>query len=302
MFAHIVLNIPTDTCFTYEVPERFASLVKVGMQVLVPFGKRRMTGYVVEVTDGDNRAGVKEILDIFDREPLFSERDLAFYRWTADYYIYPLGKTLKSVLPGGIDIESSRWLRLSGNMTDLAQTTLSSGQREIVDTVARHPEGITIKKLQWDMQRMSIRDDLRKLIARGIITTEERLGTPKVRKKTTRIVSLTGNRDDGRPVTEKQATIMQLLRDHGDLPLLSLNERIAHASATVRRLETRGLVTVRVQEVFRNPGESIVLGARGKPEKLTDEQEAALGEIRKGLSSLLYTPYRLHGVTGSGKT
>ncbi|MBN2688737.1 MAG: DEAD/DEAH box helicase family protein, partial [Deltaproteobacteria bacterium] len=302
MFARIVLNIPSDTCFTYAVPEQFASRVTVGVRVLVPFGKRRITGYVVEVTGMGDREDIKDIIDVPDGDPLFSKRDLAFYRWTADYYMYPLGKTLKSILPGGINMESSRWLRMSGDRNAHEQIILSPGQREIVETVSLHPGGITIKKLQRKVKRIGVYEDIRKLTARGIITAEDRLGTPDVRKKTQNIISLTGKGDDRRPLTEKQRMIIRLLQDHGDLSLSSLNETIAHATAAVRRLEKREIVTVQPQEVFRNPGEVSFLGAHGKPEKLTDEQAAVLGKIKYGLSSRRYAPYLLHGVTGSGKT
>ncbi len=302
MFVRIALNIPSDKIFSYSVPDRFVPHVSIGVRVLVPFGKRRMTGYIVELTDAEDRDGLKDIIDILDSDPLFSEKDLSFYRWMSEYYIHPLGKTLKAILPGGIDIESSRWVSLSCENDRFEHAHLSSGQREIAETLARHPGGIGIKKLQQEVNRETIYDDIKKLTAQGLIATEDRLGKPDVKRKTEKIISLTENHRDNRRLTEKQRRIIEILQEQNTISLPSLNGRITDAAAAVRRLEKRGLVSVHSQEVYRNPGETGDLGTHGKPETLTDEQASTLSEIIHGLSSRRYAPYLLHGVTGSGKT
>ncbi len=302
MYVRIALNIPSDKIFSYSVPDRFISHIAVGMRVLVPFGKRMMTGYIVELTDEEDRGDIKDILDILDGEALFSERDLSFYRWMSGYYIHPLGKVLKSILPGGIDIESSRWICLSCESDRIERARLSPGQREIAEMLVRHPTGISIKKLQREIKKNNVYDDIKKLTALGLVTAEDRLRQPDVKRKTEQIIGLTVNQTEDRRLTEKQRTIIELLRKQGDTPLTSLNGLITHASATVRRLEKRGLVTVYSKEVYRNPHETYDIGSHGKPETLTDEQVTALRESTSGLLSRQYIPYLLHGVTGSGKT
>jgi primosomal protein N' (replication factor Y) len=82
MFVRVAIPIPSAKTFTYAVPEPFVPAVVVGKRVLVPFGKRRMTGFIIEITpEAACDQTIKEILDLPDPEPLFDRDDLAFYEW-----------------------------------------------------------------------------------------------------------------------------------------------------------------------------------------------------------------------------
>ena len=48
--AEVVFNLPLNDAFTYEIPLHFSGMVKKGMRVLVPFGRRRLTGYVIGIS------------------------------------------------------------------------------------------------------------------------------------------------------------------------------------------------------------------------------------------------------------
>lgn len=53
-YANIIVDIyqgKLDKTFQYRVPERLRSTIAVGMLVAVPFGSRKMQGYVIELTD-----------------------------------------------------------------------------------------------------------------------------------------------------------------------------------------------------------------------------------------------------------
>ena len=53
--ASVVFNLPLKEAFTYEIPVHFDGMVKKGMRVFVPFGRRRLTGYVVSVSDHNEK-------------------------------------------------------------------------------------------------------------------------------------------------------------------------------------------------------------------------------------------------------
>ena len=103
MFVRVAIPIPSAKSFTYAVPETFVPAAAVGKRVVVPFGRKRMTGWIIEIpAEAVCDQTVKEILDLPDPEPLFGSEDLAFYEWISRYYLYPLGKVLAEILPGGI--------------------------------------------------------------------------------------------------------------------------------------------------------------------------------------------------------
>ena len=54
-YANVVFNLPLKDEFTYEIPLHFNGMVKKGMRVLVPFGRRRLTGYVVSISNHNKK-------------------------------------------------------------------------------------------------------------------------------------------------------------------------------------------------------------------------------------------------------
>ena len=78
-----------------------------GTRVLVPFGKRLLPGYVVDLTSTPP-AG-KKILPlrrVFADEFSLSEKFLKFLDWMARYYLQPLGEVIKAALPAGMQLKN----------------------------------------------------------------------------------------------------------------------------------------------------------------------------------------------------
>ena len=96
----IAVSAPVREPFSYAVPEDLRSLVRIGSRVLVPFNRRRITGYVVEQISETPDLTLKEIEDILDPEPLFHPQMVPLFKWIADYYRHPLGMVIHSSLPG----------------------------------------------------------------------------------------------------------------------------------------------------------------------------------------------------------
>ena len=106
MFAELVFPLPFRNTFTYTVPEEFEELAKAGVRAVAPFGKRVLTGFIVNVTKRTEVKGeIKALSDILDDKPIFNQLDFKFYNWVADYYICSLGEALRLGVPYGLDIE-----------------------------------------------------------------------------------------------------------------------------------------------------------------------------------------------------
>ncbi|MCK5420546.1 MAG: primosomal protein N', partial [Deltaproteobacteria bacterium] len=109
-FIEVVVNLPLTKLFHYRVPEHLKSSVEVGKRVLVPLGKRKVTGYVVGVAQKPEVSEIKDVLDVLDDQPLFTLKLLSFYKWVSDYYFSPLGWVVKTALPGNLSMESRQVL------------------------------------------------------------------------------------------------------------------------------------------------------------------------------------------------
>ena len=301
MFINVAVGIPSTGLFTYRVPDGMEGRIAVGKRVLVPFGRRRVTGYIIESVSSTDVSPVKDIIDILDDIPLFNEEDLAFYRWTSEYYLYPLGKTLGVALPGGIDVTSNRWVRLSGERP-VSGDALSDAQQAIIETLDGYPQGLPARTLKKIMQRKNLLPDLCKLEALRHLIMEDRLGKAAVGRKQETIVTARSPLPEGLRLTEKQKNIYRFLERNGETELSILRTKFKNIRDSVTRMERKGLVSLSSQEVYRSPILSPRIGGGAVDIHLNDEQETALGEITHAIVSGMFSPFLLHGVTGSGKT
>lgn len=119
----VAIPLPLDQTFSYRVPESLRHGVETGRRVLVPFGRRKLTAYILGFA-GDEGRELREIVELLDDGPLFTPEELEFYRWAAAYYLHPLGEVIKAALPAGINIQSSR--KASGE--DSPEEVLTGGR------------------------------------------------------------------------------------------------------------------------------------------------------------------------------
>lgn len=302
MFVRIAIEIPSPKTFIYAVPETFVPVVAVGKRALVPFGKRRVTGFILEVmTEATCDQVVKEILDLPDPEALFDPEDLVFYEWISRYYLHPLGKVLGEILPGGITRQSDRWLCL-GDSAGKTNQPLSAGQREILEHVARFPEGIPLSRLRRTLGKNHVYEDLRFLETTGLILSEERLNRSAVRPKQEKWVGLNAEIPPGIRLTARQSALAAMLRERGEMPVGDLRGHFKNTVAFLRTLERKGVLHLYEKEISRGAGRKPPMGNCENGITLNEAQSAVLDEIRKCLTSDHFSPCLLHGVTGSGKT
>ena len=78
IYADVVLPPPLNEAYAYFIPEEYQNEIAVGSRVLVRFGKRQLTGFVVEIkneTDDPNR--VHELAEQWDSK--MNENDI--FEW-----------------------------------------------------------------------------------------------------------------------------------------------------------------------------------------------------------------------------
>jgi len=145
MFIEVAVNIPSEKTFIYDVPESFEEKIAIGKRVLAPFGKKKTTGYIVGVSSRTEREGLKQIIDVLDEEPLFNEEDLRFYRWAADYYMYPLGKALGEILPARPELKPHREIFVSLRPGWKEESRLSAKEAAIVRCLSARGETAAVE-------------------------------------------------------------------------------------------------------------------------------------------------------------
>lgn len=302
MFVTVAIAIPSAKTFTYAVPASLLADVAVGKRVLVPFGRKRLTGFILSVQPETLcTQDLKEILALLDADPLFGPDDLPFYEWVSRYYLHPLGKTLGEVLPGALAVKSHRWWRLAES--DLpADRDAPPEQDQIVACLARHPAGLPIHRLRQLTARTDLARDLRRLEAAGIVIAEERLNRAPPRSKGEKWVCLDPKAPrDGR-LTPRQAAFIAFLKGRGETRIGDLPPLLNNPLAALRTLARRGFVRILERDRLTPMSETEPFRGNGNPIILNPRQAAVLDDIGQCLATGLYSPCLLQGVTGSGKT
>ncbi|MEZ5391665.1 MAG: hypothetical protein R2724_02040 [Bryobacterales bacterium] len=112
-YCDVALPVPLDQSFTYELVETLRHRVLPGARVLTPFGPRKLTGVVVRCHDELSRAAGAPDHPPARRRARAQRRLLRLGRWVADYYCAPIGETLKTMLPLGVEIKETKVVRLT---------------------------------------------------------------------------------------------------------------------------------------------------------------------------------------------
>lgn len=104
MYAEVVVDVPSESAkglFHYGIPAELEGEIKVGSAVLVPFGRRELTGYVVGFTETPDVARVKDIRALRG-DTVLSEQMMALSAWISEYYSCSLGEAIAQMFPASV--------------------------------------------------------------------------------------------------------------------------------------------------------------------------------------------------------
>lgn len=103
MFAEVILGRVApelDKIYHYSVPDQLKDDVKIGSQVLIPFGKKAKTvGYVVGFVATSDIKGIKDIEQVLSPYPLFTKELVELAKWISEHYASFFISALRLVMP-----------------------------------------------------------------------------------------------------------------------------------------------------------------------------------------------------------
>ncbi len=299
-FMDVAVTLPVHHSFVYAVPEYLFDTCMPGMRVLVPFGRRRITGYILGGRKDSGNYTAKKILDVLDDHPLFPENEIPFFRWVANYYIHPLGETIKAALPAGLDRRDVAQVFITDTgRTALENPALSPLETRIL-TLAAGRQGISRKQLFNTVDCPTLRSLLKKMQDTGWVSVESVLKKEAASARLEKFIS-PGNKqpDSDRNLSLKRQQILAIVARKKEISLTALRGEVPTAPRLVKLMEKDGLITITRRRVCRDPfGDPV---EPDTPPELTSEQADAVNTVREHLDQG-FVPYLLSGVTGSGKT
>ena len=337
MHLEVAVVAPLEQTLTYSFSENPAlhagvefCRTYVGSRVLVSLGRRKVTGYVLAVGPAleETPYKIRKIDAFLDEYPLFHENIVAFYRWVANYYHYPLGLVIKTALPGGLAPKSIKKLVLKVAVDDFpsffaaeipawAQKLASQGELGAAETAdilrdrpAKRLVASLVEKDAIVIVHGMAKDGVQEKseVCYGITTPE--LFPPALLEaggKDIKDYQQKISREIGidLKISEVKAlySLQQLsqTKNRATIALKDIRHDYAGAAKALVALEEK-LVVVRSNErVMRSPfGEQLQHYPR--PALLTPEQQTVLDSILPAIKARNFQPFLLHGVTGCGKT
>ncbi|MFQ5683680.1 MAG: primosomal protein N' [Candidatus Binatia bacterium] len=177
-FAQVVIPSPLKDSLTYAIPPLLRGILKIGMRVWVPLGKRKVTGVVVGFLCKTSLKQVRDILAPLEDRPILDTSLIKLSQWMAQYYLSPIGEAFAAVLPPTLRAERQR--------TIVSRTGEFSFRRDlerrIFEELQKNGKKVTIKVLSRKFRGGGFYDALDRLTTMGAVEVRERLEGHRIKK------------------------------------------------------------------------------------------------------------------------
>ncbi|MDX8365012.1 primosomal protein N' [Cytobacillus sp. IB215665] len=297
--ASVIVDVPahqTDKTFDYEIPAKWTVIIQAGMRVIVPFGSRKVQGFVVKIKNHSDFDKLKPIHTILDVTPVLNNELLNLGSWLSNYALCYTISAYQAMLPAALRAKYDKEIKLSpsASFEDLPkqlQQLFSSKQT------------VLWKELEQSDMLYEIQNEVRQGNLEVIYQVKDR-----AKMKKNKVISLGIPIDEIDHIVEslpkragKQKEILSYFREHSsEISKKELAQMFGNTSA-IKSLLDKSFLTEREKEVYRNPFEGRLF-ERTHPLPLTNEQQEVISPILSEIEKEIHRVFLMYGVTGSGKT
>ncbi|MFW9597802.1 MAG: primosomal protein N' [Paludibacter sp.] len=313
-YIDVILPLPLRASFTYQVPDIWESEIRVGMRVIVPFGKKKLYTaivYIIHTQPPTLPYEIKEIAGILDANPILRYPQLRFWEWISSYYMACMGDVFQAAVPAGMKIESETTVCINPEFE--AETALAPKEQEILDVLS-DGKATTVDALSKLLSFSNILPVLKNLLDKNAVEINEEL-TEKVRAKTEIYIRIQPEYNSEEKLRDlfdelkRAKKQLDLLMSYIDLSKMlipsrftevskkSLLEKSGASAAVLNGMLEKNIFECYKKEVSRFSDYS---ADTREIQPLNEFQQVALRETE--LKFLEKPVVLLHGVTSSGKT
>lgn len=302
--CEVALPLPLRTTFTYRVPDALDEPTVTGARVVVPFRNRAMLGVVLGRGDSCDGASLKNVAEILDPLPALSPRLVELGRWVSNYYLAPIGETLRAMLPPSVEVQFEREWRISetgqAHLEELQSLAVpneaESAERSLLELIAGRGGVVSDGILRTLRGGRAVAS---RLLRRNELTIQ---GASRHRKERMQKVLAWRDAAMADPPRHAEQKVHRVLAESaGLLPLTSVLRLAGVSRSVVQRLVKEAKLVITEQAL---PSEEVSIAADllSPVRELNAEQAHSLETIGMRLQAGMFYAALLHGVTGSGKT
>ncbi|MFD2443469.1 primosomal protein N' [Bacillus sp. CGMCC 1.16607] len=298
--ASVIVDVParqTDKSFDYLIPKQYEGSISAGMRIAVPFGPRKIQGFVVEVKKESDFSQLKKISEPMDLYPVLTEELLALGDWLAEKTLCYKISAFQAMLPAALKAKYEKKIVLSEKVNP----------RQLPFTL--QPFFLEKNELTWEEAiHNGILLDIQKEAAIGhievVYEVKERLKKKKLKQicpaLTIHELQIEKEKLSNRAL--KQHEVLDFFIDRPNpIELRSLLAALNISSGTVTGLIEKNILIEKEIEVYRDPFQDRHF-KRTFPLTLTVDQQKVINPIQHTIINDKHKVFLLYGVTGSGKT
>lgn len=222
-YAEIIVDIITDATnrfFDYRIPEKLRGKIYPGRRVRVPFGNRRIAGYVWALIEKPAVENIKDIIAVEDEEITLNNEFMQLIPWFCQRNYCRMIEAINLLLPPGYgrisDIKESYVQLLPEKARSIDEEYLKSLRRKA-------PKQESVLRLLLSQKEMLRRQELlqmtgvsssviRGLVEKGLVEIKERY----VRSGKTESVRQTVDGEDQFILTDEQQSVLHQIKEAWD--------------------------------------------------------------------------------------
>ena len=301
MIAEVIVDVPaqqTDRPFDYRVPEKWSGMIQEGMRVTVPFGPRKLLGFVVKLKEISEFKSLKNISGLLDMEPALNEELLELGHWLADETMCFKISAFQAMLPAAMKAKYEKQIRLTRSfavsdlLPELQPLFQKTGTMKWDD--AQNNEFLPLVKKEMDRGALELSI---KVSNKGNVKKEKFI-TPLLDREglITQLGEISKTARNQRCIIEYflenpvETALSKILKDTG-----------LSGYSVIKPLVNKGILQMQERESYRDHYEQHEFHA-DTVLPLTVEQRGAMGPIERAVEEKRNETFLLYGVTGSGKT
>ncbi|MBM7578446.1 primosomal protein N' [Jeotgalibacillus terrae] len=290
MIASVIVDVPAkqiDRTFDYLVPESLHAVVRRGIRVVVPFGPRKIQGFILSIKDETTIKNLKPIEEVVDIEPVLNDELLSLSEWLTEQTLCYRISALQVMLPAAMKAKYNKYFHLLDDH-DIPVKIKSLFEKESPLTWKTADAHHALKDLQELIRQ-------RKVEMRYVVKQSANVKKVRIVELSNEDIEVSGN-------AKKQLLIIEeLKKTGGKLSVPALKELTDATSAVIKTMIDKGILIESYDEQYRDPFSQRTFD-KTEHFKLTDDQQKAITPILEKVNSFEQQTFLLHGVTGSGKT
>ena len=181
-----------DKTFTYIIPDKFKDKVKEGIRVLVPFGKQKLEGFVLNISDNLPEYSLKEIIDLIDLEPVLNNELLDLGKYISKKTLCNLITVYQAMLPVALKAKNGKIINKKFDTyvvinNDDFSAIKSNKQLEILNVVKDRKK--VLKKELNDISLYSVKTLLEKGYLKEIKEESYRIKRDNIKKDEPKVLN-----------------------------------------------------------------------------------------------------------------